>query len=416
MEVSVTMKVAILVKRFPVLSESFVLRLVESLYESGTEVSVCVTEDFDSRLLATLSPRVSSLVDEGQIPVNAPRLLPGRSSPWKAARFLLSLATSPVFAFKLFRQGIRAKTVMQCLWARESIGSSEYGIVHAQFLPVAVAAVAATSSTNCIAAPHVVSYIRGFDVSTSDAVTDREFSTLLAAGPRLSITSVSRSLVKRIVDRGFPGGRVEVVHAGLPLQDLKYRPPSSRNNARLKLVQVGRLVEKKGYELSLRALANLDHQFDFHIIGDGDDAAKLHMLANELGIATKVFFHGAMNHSDTVEFVGNCDVMLTPSVTARNGDVEGIPNVIKEAMALGVICLGSNHSGIPELLSPGVTGFLFNEGQIDDYVEQLNYLISSRHRWDDMSNSARDLIESSFEASNVTKRLLHHYQTMSAVH
>jgi colanic acid/amylovoran biosynthesis glycosyltransferase len=124
------------------------------------------------------------------------------------------------------------------------------------------------------------------------------------------------------------------------------------------------LVEKKGVAYALEAVAQVAKRIpglSYRIIGDGPLRAELEHRAISLGLRDHVHFEGAKSHERVVEALKTCDVMLTPSITSSDGDEEGIPNVLKEAMACGLPVIATKHGGIEELISDGEQGFLVEE-------------------------------------------------------
>src|SRR5699024_2729183 len=149
----------------------------------------------------------------------------------------------------------------------------------------------------------------------------------------------------------------EVHHLGVDLEAL---PMARRDwtSPPMRFVSVCRLIEKKGIEFALRALARMqqdrpERAWSYTIIGDGELRGALEALATELGIADIVRFCGAQPHDVVRRCLAESHVFVLPSVTARNGDVEGIPISLMEAMAAGLVPVSTFHSGIPELIEDG---------------------------------------------------------------
>ncbi len=128
----------------------------------------------------------------------------------------------------------------------------------------------------------------------------------------------------------------------------------------LRLVSVGRLVPKKGYDVLLRALALLppDLNWRFDHIGGGPELARLEPLAQELGLADRIDWRGALPQQDVLELYRDSDLFVLPSRITPDGDRDGLPNVMVEAASQRLCCIGSNISGIPELFRDGENGLL----------------------------------------------------------
>ena len=171
---------------------------------------------------------------------------------------------------------------------------------------------------------------------------------------------------------------------------------------------VGRLVEKKGIEYVLRAvrvLADRGVEVEYRILGDGPRRDRLAALAAELGVADRVHLQGRHGQQAVREGVEGSDVLVAASVTAADGDEEGIPNVLKEAMALGLPVVGTRHAGIPELIEDGVSGFLVPERDEAALADALQRLARDPGRWAAMGRAGRARIEREYDIHRLNDRL-----------
>ncbi|WP_086999682.1 glycosyltransferase family 4 protein [Rhizobium sullae] len=126
------------------------------------------------------------------------------------------------------------------------------------------------------------------------------------------------------------------------------------------LLSVGRAVEKKGYDVLLCALALLPKSLHwrFEHIGGGDELAKLRALASELGLAGKISWKGAMAQEEVLGHYRQADLFALACRIASNGDRDGLPNVLVEASSQRLMCLSTDVSGVPELLTNGENGLV----------------------------------------------------------
>lgn len=404
------MNVAIVVQRFPILSESFIIRMVESLHAEGASVCIYATESADTSLLQELAPKLHHLITRGEVELVSSKFSDapsGIGAKWHSA--LINLCRSPFFVASLLLRGIGIRQALQASSFRRLRGSRQHDVIHAQFLPMAVAVVSSNFPKRTDF-PKVVSYVRGYDISRRGAVSAQELALLSGPHGLSSITCVSQSLADMVQARGFPPQRIEVIHSGIPIEHLPFKLPSERPKRPIHFIQVGRLVEKKGYDLSLHMLRSLDDEHcTLEIVGQGELERDLKALVQELGLQGRVHFRGALDHRETISAMLNANVMLVPSRTGTDGDSEGIPNVAKEAMALGVICVGSDHSGIPEIIREGETGFTFCEGNLEDFVSAVERALSSKEKWDEIARSARNLVELEYDSMNTAGKLIEHY-------
>lgn len=153
--------------------------------------------------------------------------------------------------------------------------------------------------------------------------------------------------------------RVHLVRHGIDLAD--FAPRARRPVREAVIAIVGRLVEKKGHEVLLRAVADLRRargRFQVAIAGNGPLRTQLESLADRLGIASVVNFCGPLSHEDVKALLAVARMLVAPSVIASDSDRDGLPNVILEAAAIGCPILASDLSAIPEFVIHGETGLL----------------------------------------------------------
>jgi colanic acid/amylovoran biosynthesis glycosyltransferase len=154
---------------------------------------------------------------------------------------------------------------------------------------------------------------------------------------------------------------------------------------------------------------------EYSIVGDGPLRKSLEQLIGALGMGASIKVLGWKRQDEVVEILKTAHIMLAPSVTAADGNQEGIPNALKEAMAMGLPVVSTRHAGIPELVDDGVSGYLVPERDVEALVATLRRLIAQRERWPAMGRAGRDRIEDRYDASPLNDRLIEIYrQTLAA--
>ena len=215
-------------------------------------------------------------------------------------------------------------------------------------------------------------------------------------------------LGRRLVELGAPPERVVVHRTGIDLRRWPYREQEPRADGRLRLVTVGRLVEKKGIEYVLRAVRTLldqGHEVEYRILGDGPRRDRIAGLIAELRLEDRVELHGRRAEAEVREGLHHADVLVAASVTAADGDEEGIPNVLKEAMASGLPVVGTRHAGIPELVEDGVSGLLVPERDEAALADALGRLARAPEGWAAMGRAGRRTIEMDYDIDRLNDRL-----------
>jgi glycosyltransferase involved in cell wall biosynthesis len=177
-----------------------------------------------------------------------------------------------------------------------------------------------------------------------------------------------RAQALRLVQRD-QWDKVEVIRCGLPLHRLPARVADRSGT----IVCVGRLSPEKAQAGLLQAFAQLHRKrpdLELRFVGDGPDRHLLERLARELNIATRVTFCGRLTEEDTLAEIAAADVLALPSF------MEGLPIVLMEAMALGVPVVASRVAGIPELVTSGLNGMLFDPSDWAALMDAIDLLLS----------------------------------------
>ena len=226
---------------------------------------------------------------------------------------------------------------------------------------------------------------------------------------------VCEFLARRIVQLGAPAERVVVHRTGIDLRRWPYRERHPAVPGSLRLVSVGRLVEKKGIAqvlAALRLLVDRGVRAEYRVFGDGPLRERLSALAADLGIADRVTVRGAARPGAVREGLAAADVLVAASVTAADGDEEGIPNVLKEAMASGMPVVGTRHAGIPELVEDGVSGWLVPERDEAALAAALARLAAEPERWAAMGRAGRAKVEREYDIDRLNDRFADMLQTL----
>lgn len=139
---------------------------------------------------------------------------------------------------------------------------------------------------------------------------------------------------------------------------------------------VGRLAEKKGVKYLIKAMKDVDALLV--IVGDGPLREQLKEQAKVLG--EKVIFLGSKTHDELKTIYASADIFVAPSITAKDGDQEGLPTTIMEAMASGLVVIASNSGGIPQIIQDGVNGLLCEEKNMHELAENILKLLNDEKR------------------------------------
>lgn len=253
----------------------------------------------------------------------------------------------------------------------------------------------------------VVTFFHGFDVSSYLKGREGPYRRLFREGDLF--LPISQHWMSRLLTMGCPEGRTMVHHMGIGVDKFEFKERQRAAGSPTTLLTVGRLVDKKGHEAALRVVARLlrsSRNVEYLVVGDGPLRPRLERMAAELGIAGRVTFTGPIDDEALLRTYGRSHIFLLPSVTSESGDMEGIPVVLMEAMAMGLPVVSTLHSGIPELVTNGESGFLVPERDEEGLFECLARLIDEPGLWPQMGGEGRSMVEAEFDVRSLNTRLV----------
>ncbi|MDD9728744.1 glycosyltransferase [Mameliella sp. AT18] len=239
----------------------------------------------------------------------------------------------------------------------------------------------------------VFTYWRGTDASKMLRSAQRVRSYRLMM-PRLAgMFSVSQFLLDNLARHGIRHDNAHVVPSGVDIR--RFTPADKRPGS---FLAVGRMVTKKAPQVTLRAFASAAATRDAHLtfIGDGPLLAECQALAQTLGVGDKVTFTGALPHDQVRQHLQSTEVFLQHSITAPDGNTEGLPTAIQEALACGCITLSTRHAGIPEAVEDGVNGLLVDEWDETGFADRIAQILDTPDRTE-MTRAARATAEAKFD-------------------
>jgi len=201
--------------------------------------------------------------------------------------------------------------------------------------------------------------------------------------------------------------KLKIVRCGV--DETKFVPRENQPNNKIQRIGVlGRLVEKKGIHILLEALPKLKGHTSYiiEIVGDGPEKVKLESLVAKYKLQNKVIFKGEMANNKVSNWLQNLDFFVLPCVKDCNGDMDGIPVSLMEAMLKGVPVISSDISGVPELVINNQTGFSAMSGDIDACALSLNQALSSNTQTrDNISLQAIEHVKKNFSLNGNTQYL-----------
>ena len=405
------MRVAFFVDAFPSVTETFILNQITGLIDRGHEVDI-FARGMDGDDCVHPDVRRYRLLDRTYYPEASGRKF---ERLFKALTLLSSPAWLRPSAITLLVRLVAKRgaivpfnTFGLLLLASREQRRGRYDIVHCQYGTLGRAVL----GVRRIGAIHgaLVTSFRGHDISQHHTLQPGFYAELFREGELF--LPVSRSLEERLVALGCPQEKIALLHSGIDLSAFRFRERTRDEGGTTIIITVARLVEMKGVAFGIEAVAKLlqaGHRIAYHIVGGGPLHASLRVLIQNLGVQEYVHVHGAKPHDDVLRLLDTAHLMLAPSVTAANGEVEGIPNALKEAMAMGLPVVATRHGGIPELVEDGLSGHLAAERDADALADQLSGLLVHPERWAAMGRAGRARIEAVFDRNALNDELVRRY-------
>jgi len=217
--------------------------------------------------------------------------------------------------------------------------------------------------------------------------------------------AVSNYIRQQLIKQGFDKGKIIVHHPGIDTNRFK---PELMGDDGQTILTVGRLEEKKGMMFLIQAIMQIRKEFPkvrLEIIGDGYLRPSLEQSVEKLKLTQSVVFRGTCTHDEVAKSMKKAAVFCLPSVTGKDGNSEGLPSVFLEAAASMKPVVGTYHSGIPEAVYDGETGFLVPERDIDSLADRLTILLKDPLLRAKMGEAGRKKVEIDFDINKQTKRL-----------
>lgn len=313
-------------------------------------------------------------------------------------------------SFNFIKYGTQAISLRLLYKSKSLIGKEPYDIIHCQFGTLAQMMMV-LRDLGAIEGKLVTSF-RGYDISeVIQQQGENVYDDLFKTGD-FFLTNCNY-FKDRLLKLGCDRHKLTVIGSGIDCSKFVYMPRTLAADGLVRIATTGRLVEKKGIEYCIRAVARLtknNKSIEYNIIGDGPLRSQLQQLIDELGVGAQVKLLGWKKQQEIVEVLRQSSIFMATSVTAADGNQDAPVNTLKEAMAMGMLVIGTLHGGIPELIEDGVSGFLVLEKDVDALAEKLSWLIEHPSTWISMGKAGRTYIEKHYDNNQLNDRLVEIYQ------
>ena len=387
------LRVGYVLKRYPRYSETFVVNEILAHEAAGWQVDIFA-----------LGPSDDTHFQDSISRVRAP-LMYLRADGLRAADFWDDIGAASerlpgIFAALAEGNGEPARDVYQAAMLAKFVAAKGIGLLHAHF---------ATSAANVARlAAHFAGVPYTFTAHAKDIFIDEVRPEdlrrkLRQAAATVTVSDYNVDHLRRAY--GDDAARVVRIYNGLDLARFVYRPAVDRARS---IVAVGRLVEKKGFDDLIRAAAMLKRRgvdFSCKIVGQGEQEAALAALIDELGVREQVKLVGPLPQCEVTELIRSAAVFAAPCVVGADGNRDGLPTVLLEAMAVGTPCVSTDVTGIPEVVHHGRTGLIVGQRDPEGLAAAMLRLMDEPRLGAELSRNARALIEAQFDARRTSAQL-----------
>lgn len=399
------MKVGFFLLKFPLSSETFVLNQITAFIDMGYEVEIIALQKGDTQNTHAawkqygLEAKTCWLQDEpqgrmGKLRYRAGKTLQGmhRASTWRA--------------LNISRYGDESRNLILSAICGQTARPYRADVFIAHFGPAGVTA--AKLRELGVIEGKIATIFHGIDISSHDVLNHytAEYQALFRRGDLM--LPISELWAGRLKQMGCPGEKITVSRMGVDMDRFTLRPIKVPGKP-LQIISVARLTEKKGLHVAIEACRQLKSRgvdFKYRILGIGPWERRLKTLIEHYELDDYVEMPGFKPSHEVKAMLDDADVFLLPSVTGTDGDMEGIPVALMEAMAVGIPVVSTVHSGIPELISPGYSGWLVPENDALALAERLaTFSHIEQQELMPVLHNARQKVETEFNQHLINRQL-----------
>lgn len=406
------MKIGFFLLKFPLSSETFVLNQIVAFIEMGYEVEIVsllkgdMTNTHEAFRRYGLAEKTRWLQDEpegklAKLRYRATNTLKGlhRAATWRS--------------LDPRRYGNEARNLILSSITAQNAQPISADVFIAHFGPAGVTA--AKLRELGVIRGKIATVFHGVDISSREVLQHYtpEYQQLFRRGDLM--LPISDLWAKRLQTMGCPPEKIAVSRMGVNMERFALRAAKEPGKT-LQIISVARLTEKKGLHVAIEACRQLKQRgVDFHyrILGIGPWERRLKTLIEQYQLEDVVEMPGFKPSHEVKAMLDEADVFLLPSVTGTDGDMEGIPVALMEAMAVGIPVVSTLHSGIPELIETDESGWLVPENDAAALANRLSALSAyEQQKLEPVVTKAREKVETTFNQQVINRQLASLLQTL----
>jgi colanic acid/amylovoran/stewartan biosynthesis glycosyltransferase WcaL/AmsK/CpsK len=408
------MKIAVLVNQFPKVSETFILNQIAGLIDRGHTVDIFACY------------RSEDHIDDGQLRkyelLDRTRYLTAPASRKERLMAAMEAALKrgwkqPVHLMRsinLLPAGRRRISLEMLCQHRFLLERSAYDMIHCHFGPVGIFG-QHLREIGALEGPLLTTF-HGFDIGSYVRQHGAgAYAELFRKGD--AFTCSSHFVRGKLIAAGCDPVKLIQFKLGTDLARFDFAERKIGSDGVIRLITIARLVEKKGIEYSIRAVADLVKQFPklhYTIVGDGNLRQKLSLLIEQLDLQQHVMLVGWKTPEEVRHLLSRSHIFVLASVISSNGDFEGQGLVLQEAQAMGLPVVCTNHNGFGDSVLNGESGFLVPERNVDALSTRLADLIRQSELWPGIGRKGRAFVEAEFDLDKRNDALVDLYSQVAA--
>lgn len=253
----------------------------------------------------------------------------------------------------------------------KSVHRANPDIIHAHFGPMGVIIAPVAQKLNI---PLIVTFY-GFDISKLKRQEFWREKYLDLWNQVSAVTVLSLEMKKDAIEMGCPESKIHIVHLSRELTNIQCKEVT---HPIVNFISVGRLTDKKGHMFTIKVFEKLREEglrLNLEIIGDGEERIKLEEYIVNNNLTDEIKLLGPLSNQRTMEKLYESDAFILTCKTAENGDKEGTPTVFVEAQAIGLPCISTKHSGIPEMFPNNNQWMLAEEEDMNGILQRIRLLL-----------------------------------------
>ena len=411
------MKIAFLVTHFPRLSETFILNQITGLIDQGHEIDIYAEESGGEPKIHEDIIKYDLLSRTFYYGEAARNMPVKRIARIKKSLSLLKIhffsnkmiIMNSLNIFKYHEEAVSLKLLYKVI---PFLNKGKYDVVQCHFGPNGNLGILLKDLG--VFSGKIITVFHGYDMSKYIYEHGRNvYNNLYGKGDYF--LPISERWKNELISLGCREDKIKVHHMGIDPHKYNHANRKSKYEGKIKILTIGRFVEKKGIRYGIEAVGTVMREhadLEYRIIGDGPLRNDVEDIISNMNLRGKVILLGWKSQKEIIDFIKDSDILLAPSVTGQDGDQEGIPVVLMEAMAMGIPVVSTDHSGIPELVKDGVSGFLAPEKDVAALADKIKQCIEARGSWPDIGAEGCKTIFNEYNIHDLNVKLTGIYENL----